>query len=180
MKAGLKTILLSVLGTFAAFSAVTFNSCNNDKCKAIVCSYGGVCKEGTCICQSGYEGPQCETVIRDRYLGTWAVRETGSFTNSAIYTLSIEGGDNMTEVIIHNIYNKLKVKGNINRDTLLIPQQNINNYIIQGRGVLQKTGTYGQNGVITMRYSVYDPVAGLTDEFGMTENHGSSPSEWSR
>lgn len=180
MKAGLKTILLSALGTFAAFSAVTFNSCNNDKCKAIVCSYGGVCKEGACICQSGYEGPQCETVIRDRYIDTWTVRETGSFTNTNFYTLWIEGGDNMTEVVINNLYNKLKVKASINRDTILIPQQTVQGgYVVQGKGLLSKTGTYGKNGTIIMRYSVYDPSVGLTNDFGTTNNHGSTPSEWS-
>lgn len=178
MKAGLKTILLSALSTFAAFSAVTYNSCTSDKCKSIVCAYNGSCKEGTCICQSGYEGPQCETVIRDRYRGSWSVAEKGSFTRAVQYTATIEYGPTMTDLVIHNFYNKLDVKANISRDTIIIPQQDVNGYVVIGRGILSKTGTYGMNGEIIMRYTVREPN-GMTNDFGTTGDHDSAPSIWS-
>lgn len=168
MKARLKTIVLSALGALAAFSAVTSTSCKEDKCKAIVCAYGGVCKEGTCICQAGYEGYQCETITAEKYEGVWTVFENGTTTNSAQYDVTISYGANMTEMNITNFYNKFTspVAARIKSDTLFIPQQTIQGYTVQGVGYLVDNKYYGKERTLEVRYTVNLPD-GRVDDFGV-------------
>ncbi|RYZ53757.1 MAG: hypothetical protein EOP49_06625 [Sphingobacteriales bacterium] len=178
MKARFKTILLSALGALSVFSAVTVSSCNEDKCKAIVCAFGGVCTDGACLCPSGYEGPQCETVNRQRYLGAWVVTENGSVTDAAQYTLSIEKGDNITELRIKNLRNLFitDVRGFVNGDTLYIPQQTIDNHTVIGSGYITSDKFYGDYGKLVVTYKVTDNN-GMVDDFGVD---GGDPSLWNK
>lgn len=170
MKARLKTIVLTALGALSVFSAVTVSSCNEDKCKAIVCAYGGVCSDGTCTCLPGYEGPQCETVNRQRYLGNWTITENGSLTDAAQYTISVEKAENITEVRIKNFRNFFPddIRGFVKHDTLYIPQQTsvVENltYTIVGSGVITSEPPYGQYGKLVVKYKVTD-ANGLVDDF---------------
>lgn len=157
MKARLKTIVLSALGAMAAFSAVTYSSCNNDKCKAIVCAYGGTCNEGKCICQSGYEGAQCETITRNRYLDVWQVLEKGTISTSAAqYAVAIEAGPNITDVTIKNFNNKVKglVNARVKNDTLFIPLQKVDGLELQGIGYIAADKYYMTTGKMIVRYSI--------------------------
>lgn len=182
MKARLKTIVLSALGALSVFSAVTISSCTEDKCKAIACAYGGVCSDGKCLCPSGYEGPQCETVNRTRYLGTWIVTENGSITDAAQYTMSIEKGDNITEVRIKNLRNLFTedVRAFVKADTLYIPLQTITTknqpYTVVGSGIITSDKYYGDYGRLVVKYKVTD-VNGLVDDFGVD---GGDASLWNK
>lgn len=168
MKARLKSIILSALGVAAIFTTVTVSSCNNDPCKAIVCAYGGTCTEGDCICPSGYEGTHCEVVTRKKYEGTWTVFEDGTVTNSAQYEITFSNGEGATEMTINNFYNRFALKQvnvRVKGDTLIIPQQVVNNYTIEGYGYLQWQAFYPDNGELTVYYKVTAPE-GKTDDFG--------------
>jgi hypothetical protein len=179
MKARFKSIVLSALGTIAIFSAVTYSSCDNDKCKAIVCAYGGVCSEGTCLCPSGYEGPQCETITRTRYLGTWIVSEDGTLTNAAQYPISVEMGANITELSIKNFRNlplSTPVSAFVKDDTMYINDQTIDGNHFLGVGYLQFDKFHGEHGKLVVRYKVIDG-AGHIDDFGLD---GGDPSLWNK
>jgi len=65
------------LTAVAVLAAVTiFNACGStDKCESVNCGLNGVCNDGTCVCDAGYEGTNCETQIRQKYLGTWLAKE---------------------------------------------------------------------------------------------------------
>lgn len=56
-------LLAIIIGTSA------FTSCNNS-CKDTVCRYG-ICSDGYCHCHDGYEGDNCELLIRDKMLGNY-------------------------------------------------------------------------------------------------------------
>jgi hypothetical protein len=179
MKARLKTIILSALGAISSFGAVTYSSCEPDKCKSIVCAYGGVCKEGTCICPTGYEGFQCETITRKKFQGNWTVMEKGTKSMPANYSLVIEYGENMTDMTITNFYNKfttpinVRVKG----DTMFIPQQPVEGYeILGGKGYLTGEGHYSQNGQMMVFYSIKMPDGKIND-FGI---NAGDVSVWNR
>lgn len=179
MKARFKSIVLSALGAIAAFSAVTSTSCEPDKCKAVVCAYGGVCKEGTCICPTGYEGYQCETITRDRYKGVWTVFEKGTRTLPAQYDVVIEYGTTMIDLNIrnfNNLYQTEVVSVTIKGDTIYIPQQTVKDYVIQGKGYITKSNYYGENGLIKMSYSVRNPD-GTVNDYGL---NAGILSEWNR
>jgi hypothetical protein len=178
MKARIRTIVLTALGAITVFTAVTFSSCSEDKCKAIMCAYGGVCTDGKCLCPTGYEGPQCETVNRDRYLGVWTVTEDGTLTQAAQYPISIEKGDNITELRIKNFRNLFteNVKAFVKGDTLYIPQQTVNNHVVLGNGYIMEDKYYGKNGKIVVKYKVTDPL-GKVDDFGI---EGGDASLWNK
>jgi hypothetical protein len=55
-----QTLLLTLLITFTAFSAVTYTACKKDPCKDISCLNGGSCNDGVCKCKANYAGPRCE------------------------------------------------------------------------------------------------------------------------
>ncbi len=179
MKARFKTIVLSALSAISVFSAVTYNSCTPDKCKAIACAYGGVCKDGDCICPSGYEGTQCEIVTRDKYAGTWTVIENGTYTSNAQYDLTFRYGATMTDMNITNFYNHIKspVAVKIKADSLFIPQQVVEGYELQGWGVLDREAFYAKHGKIEVHYSIRNTETGYTDDFGL---NGGEVSIWTR
>ncbi len=180
MKARLQTILLTTLAVVAVFTVITYSSCKQDKCKAIACANGGVCTDGKCICPSGYEGPQCETVNRDRYLGPWIVTENGSLTDAAQYTISVEKGDNISELRFKNLRNLFTedVHGFVKADTVYIPQQTINTiYSVVGTGIITDEKYYGDHGKLVVRYKVTDNTTGMVDDFGYD---GGDASLWNK
>src|SRR4051812_21836804 len=105
MKTRFKTILISALAAIITIFSIGFFSCNTDKCKTVVCANGGVCNRGTCICPSGYQGSNCETVSREKFTGDWYVFEKGSTTNAAQYPITIKPSNNITDVVILNFFN---------------------------------------------------------------------------
>jgi hypothetical protein len=182
MKSSLKTILLSACATVATFVSMMYVSCSQDKCKSVVCANNGVCSNGACICVAGYEGPNCETVARSKWIGNWTVNEKGSTTAAAQYTASIEEGANITDVSIVNFYNffQTPIKGYIANDTLYIPNQQLQGHVVFGKGYLYTTTTYGQYGAISLIYEVVDTATNIPDDFGYYSLDGSLPSTWTR
>jgi len=152
MNASIKTIMLSALGAIAAFATVTYSSCKSDPCKAIVCANGGVCNDGSCTCPSGYEGTQCETVMRDKFKGVFVVLEKGSVSNTAQYSVSVEPGTAVTDIKIKNFGNRFTdpVEAYVKGDTLYIPQKTYDNgrWEVQGIGVYlpDPSDFYGKHG----------------------------------
>lgn len=183
MKVYLKAILYSALVTVSAFTSVAYFSCNRDKCKTLVCGNGGVCNLGVCICPSGYEGIQCETVSRDKFIGNWNVFEKGSRTNAAQYPVAIKPDVNVTDVIIKNFYNYFRtdVKGYVIHDTLFIPNQQYEGHLLFGVGFIYSSNTYGQFAAINMKYEIIDTATQIVNDFGYnTIVDGSDPSQWNK
>ena len=182
MKAPFKTILISALAAFSVFSSITYISCNRDKCKTIVCANGGVCNSGTCVCPSGYQGSNCETVTRDKFLGNWQVFEKGSVTLAADYSITIQKSTDITNVVIQNFYNYFHtpIKGYVVGDTLFIPNQQYEGKVLFGIGYIYSTVTYGQFGSIAMRYEIIDTATLLVNDFGYYAPDLSDPSAWNK
>ncbi|MBL7765696.1 MAG: hypothetical protein JNJ58_06365 [Chitinophagaceae bacterium] len=179
----MKNLLLTAITTLLVFTATVFNACKPDQCKHVSCAYSGTCKDGACICQVGYEGEHCETVTRDKFKGIWNINEDGTLSGAAQYTVSMENGSKINEVIIKNFQNNFTedVRGVAYRDTLTIPQQSFTNgSTIEGWATIVDTNPlnqhYYQHAVMTVYYKVTNSL-GQINEYG---SGGAGPSIWSK
>ncbi len=53
-----------------AFFLLLLTSSCKDPCKDINCN-NGICLEGTCLCDDGYEGINCDQLERQKFIGSW-------------------------------------------------------------------------------------------------------------
>lgn len=174
MNARLRSILLTASIVTTGFAAVFVSSCAEDKCKALVCANGGVCSEGACVCPSGWEGSQCETENRARFLNgnksSWTVREDGSESPETQYPVSIvrsTDASQPTQVFIKNFNGAFpeNVKARVKGDSIYIDPQTFPEGSVVGQGYITDDKYYGKNGQMIMRYKTTDPN-GISNNFG--------------
>lgn len=183
MRIQFKTVLYTAIGLMAVVSSAVFTSCKEDKCKSTVCAYGGQCTdEGACVCLSGYEGERCETITRDKFKGVWNVLEAGSSSGPTAYTVDVQDGSSIDQVIIRNMYNNFNdgVTATVKGDTIYIPNQTITDTIartIEGKGYIVPESFYGLHGKMVMKYRITNPD-GTINNFGY--NNNGSPSDWTK
>lgn len=53
-----------------SFFLLLLTSSCKDPCKEVNCNFG-TCLEGTCLCDDGYEGVNCDQLERDKFVGSW-------------------------------------------------------------------------------------------------------------
>jgi len=186
MRTQKKFTFLSILsiGLMALFLTFTFSSCKEDHCKATVCAYEGICNDdGSCTCLVGYEGERCETISRDKFKGAWTITEKGSISNTANYASTIQNGNAIDEVVIHNFNNKFNsiVNAKIVNDTMYIPSQTMisgdEEYTVSGKGYVIPEEFYGLHGKMVLQYKVISSDQSVN-------NYGSdgkdNPSIWTK
>lgn len=139
-----------------AFGMFMMNACT-DPCKDVTCLNGGVCDEGDCICATGYEGTDCGTEMRAKFLGSFTFVDgcyPGVTTNSAIGT----SADAVNKVTISNILGSTLggiAKAEVNGINITIPSQSIMDndndpWTIQG----MSTGSFTNNSFsISVQYT---------------------------
>lgn len=182
MKIPFKKLVIPLVAVGALFTSLVTSSCNRDKCKTVVCAYNGVCNQGACTCQSGYEGSSCETITRNKYLGNWTVYEKGSTSNAAQYQVSIVAADKITDVAIINFNNyfTVPIKGTVKGDSIIIPNQQYDGKVLFGIGYIYSNVTYGQFGAISLSYEVIDTATLRVDDYGYNAVDLSDPSAWNK
>ena len=100
-----KLVVLAGLLTVGAFSAVFYTSCTKDACKNVTCNNGGTCSGGTCTCTTGYEGSDCSTLSRDKFVGTYTGSEICSIGTDN-YTVALTAASNALQLTYTNLYNE--------------------------------------------------------------------------
>ena len=85
----------SAMSVLALSTALFFSSCK-DECKDVTCNNGGVCVEGACDCAVGYEGTDCSTETRAKFVGTYTV------TGTATCPVTGSGPISSTSLVITN------------------------------------------------------------------------------
>lgn len=186
----MKNSLNLSLVIFSFIIALSFGSCKEDPCDFINCAYSGVCERSTqsCICEVGYEGDQCATVSRDKFIenGTYSVTETGTFTPFSRYTAILEPGIIINEVKITNMRNGVlageNVIATVRNDTMWIAPQVRNGYRIEGMGIIEGKnpiagGNFYQDATIKLTYKTTNLANNITDEYG---TGGADVSNWDK
>jgi len=69
----LKPLLFTSVLLAACASVIIYSSsCSQATCTDVTCHNGGSCNNGVCKCPTGYEGANCDSLVANRYLGTYA------------------------------------------------------------------------------------------------------------
>lgn len=84
----MKKFQFFVLGIALWAVCVLGNGCT-DPCKDQVCNQG-VCSDGECICDSGYEGVVCSVKYNSKFQGVYNIAETCDSTGSDAYTVHLD------------------------------------------------------------------------------------------
>lgn len=142
-----KLFLLSL-----SFGALALTGCK-DECADVVCQNGGTCNEGICACATGYEGTECATETRAKFLGTYSAAESCTSGNYPPFTITIvSSSTGVRNVIINNFYGiGLSVSATVSGSSLNIPNQTITEdgvpIAISGSGQLA-------GNILTMTYTL--------------------------
>lgn len=145
----LKYTLLSVL---LIGSTGTFTSCKKDPCKDKTCNNGGTCDDGTCLCAAGYEGEECSTQIRSKFLSSYNVSEScpsGNFTYTISITTSSQG---ISQVLISNFGGYgVSVNATASGSSLNVPTQQVD---ISGNSATFSGSGQLSGNILTMTYTI--------------------------
>jgi hypothetical protein len=152
----IKKVLLTAIATVGVFSA-TFTSCTPDPCKDVICNNGGSCLDGACQCASGFEGTNCETSSRAKFIGNYTVLDTAQAVASYSCTITASSTD-PTKVIISNPANlnligtNTSVTGTVSGNTLTIAKQ-----AVVGTAAIEysATATILATNLATVNYTVF-------------------------
>ncbi|MCB9186308.1 MAG: hypothetical protein H6601_06125 [Flavobacteriales bacterium] len=158
----MKTRILQILGV-AAIATIGMTSCEVDACKDVECGDNGTCVDGDCQCDTGYEGTDCDTEERAKFIGTYNVTEACTSGNYTYSITTAASGSGITTIIISNFgdygVNVTATVKNDNSSQLVIANQTV------GGGTFSGTGQISGN-ILTITYNV---TAGTsTDDCTMT------------
>ncbi len=156
----IKQIALGAFLTISAFCAVLYTSCTKDACKGVTCQNGGTCSGGNCTCVTGYEGTNCETASRTKFVKTWSASDKEATTTTTIptYVSAIVAGTTITDIKISNFSGLFTndVIATVSGNTITIASQQPDN---DGYYVTTGTGTYdATTKLITWTYTLKNPT----------------------
>ncbi len=155
MKPRLFSVLISSALVLIVFAAATWLSCNKDRCVTMSCYNGGVCHNGLCTCSSGYEGVNCSTESRQKFLGNWQQTGGSGTLQGSQFAVSLTGGLTANSINIINFDNGFTqpVTGSVtSSDSLIISTQTIQGSVLSGAAY------YAGGGIIQVNYTVTSPA----------------------
>jgi hypothetical protein len=137
MKRQVRTIMATFAGFLLISVSVLFNACNPDPCKDILCKNNGVCREGTCKCATGFEGPFCNTKMYEKFIGTWegTMRCNGNIPDAFNMVIAPEAQAN--RISFYDIFDQnQEILATVNLNDITIEEQTINGRTYKGNGYL--------------------------------------------
>lgn len=138
-----------MLKQFFLFLIISFAlaSCDKDPCKDVDCG-NGTCDSGNCICDTGYEGLNCEVEQRQAFVADYTVDETCNLGNFN-YVISLTSNSEVgTELTIANIGDfGFEIVAIVSGTSFSITDQIVNGATLNGSGQLV-------NDVLTIDYTM--------------------------
>lgn len=140
-----KLSLVKLLGMGAlAFGMMVMTNACSDPCKDVTCLNGGTCAEGTCDCTTGYEGDDCGTQERTKFIGTYGVSDVCSLSGGSGYDCTIKtSGTDISKVLITNVWDSFSadVVATVSGTTITVANQepDSDGYTVAGNGTISGT-----------------------------------------
>lgn len=133
-------------------------SCIDNKCAKIDCGDLGTCFDGTCLCDLGYEGEDCKTEVRAKFIDYWHSENYGcNGLNGAILNFRIEPGAGITDVkIFFQSGSEVLIHGIVDKHVITIPLQNY------GTTTMTGTITLLDNDMLDMAVKINNQITILT------------------
>lgn len=103
-----------------AFLMFAFISCK-DECKDLNCNFG-TCDDGTCICDDGFEGTNCDAEQRTKFIGVWA-GIINCASESTQIVVNITKNSSQIRLVNLSLDGDTTVIGHVNGKTITIDQQ---------------------------------------------------------
>lgn len=128
--------------------SVGFAGCRSkDTCEGS-CLHG-VCNRGTCECDTGYTGTQCDAEERAQFLGGLWYNNRSCVGGTVLLISRIEAAsDDIRNLLLYNVHNDPDtVRGSVRGDTLFVPIQVHGFDYIQGQG-------FASGGGVTLDYKI--------------------------
>ncbi len=129
-----------VVGTaflfFAAALSTMISSCN-DPCGDRICKNGGICREGECVCATGFEGPLCESKMYEKFIGTWdgTYRCNGGLPTNETIIIAPNAGLGPDDVVIYNLFAQdVTLEGKILNTDITLKDKTVNGVQYSGLG----------------------------------------------
>lgn len=148
-----------LIGIFALFLIVIacLPGCKGDPCSDTVCN-NGACNAGECVCQQGWAGTQCDSLLRDRLLGNLWQNSLQCQTGSNLLQSTLSAGNGaLDEIDIHNLYLQGdSVRAIVTAETLWIHKQEYGQDYIEGWAVYNETS-------FTLDFHVQTTIGGKTN-----------------
>ncbi len=96
-----------------------------DPCEDVNCGTNGACDEGKCICDTGYEGELCDTLMAEKFFGRWFAADRECSTGNTISVkYDFEAWNEADEVrITTETTPKFKIVAKVIGDSLAISPQ---------------------------------------------------------
>lgn len=136
-------VLLNIL--FLCTGAFFWQGCQYNPCKAraVECENNGICDEGDCVCQLGYEGEFCEIPVNEKYVSNYAMVRTELINSTPPAfddddTLHMYGDELKRNIVyFYSIRDSLtELEGNVRENALTIPLQVVQGFTYRGEGSL--------------------------------------------
>ena len=107
---------------------------------------------------------------------------TGRYLRKEAIQIRQSSSAGISNVIISNFYNYFTqpVQAVINKDTITIPNQEMEGKVIFGVGFMNPTTTGIADQALTLRYEVIDTATGTVNDFGYYPADGSNASSWNK
>lgn len=114
------------------------------------------CKKDDATCETGYEGTDCKTEVRAKFINAsgWSAEEVGSVSKASTFGVNIKtSSTGVDKILISNLYNEFgnDVVATVSGTTFTIARQEPDGdkFFVQGNGSFNGTS-------ITVDYTVTD------------------------
>jgi hypothetical protein len=107
----------------------------SDPCDSMNCGSNGTCTDGDCLCDAGFDGLNCETELRAKFLGGYNATETcqsGTYTYEMSISANPGSPDQVNIFILGDVV--LTLMAVVDRFGLSIPYQSVGTGTISGTG----------------------------------------------